>query len=273
MEQHEQLRGLLDGERLTSIGGALIPIPAAPAPAVGAFGALVTLLRFQPALGKEHEPQLMGRKTSRVLTASVFSGNANAAGPLVGVVQWGAGHGAQQQCEFDITSSLYQPSITATTAGGTLLSVPATSLQISARNDSNLLPRAGDTPLGNTVNVPVATAGFAIGHRSSTAQLTRTIYAVNLPTGAPFAPTNHVDIGIPAFAQRFRIFRSSALNAVQVQLLGTGGIFAIVSGPYIDAASVAPSLYTLPANAQIMRLTNNGPGNIDVLGVVFELGL
>jgi hypothetical protein len=268
MEQHEQLRGLLDGERLTSIGGALVPLPAA---AVGLAGQVFTLLRFQPDIAKKDQPQHMGRNTSRVLTASVYTLNGIGAGPLVGVVQWGAGNGAQQQFEFDISGSLLVVGQNST-GGGALLSLPATSLQISARNDSSVIPRPGDTQLGSSAVVPAATAGFAIGHRSSTAQLTRTIYGVNLPTGAPFAPTNHVDIGIPAFSQRFRIFRTSAVNAVQVQILGTDA-FAPISGPYIDAASVAPSLYTLPSNAQVLRLTNNGPGNIDVLGVVFELGL
>lgn len=256
-----------------SIGGALIDLPPAPAAAVNAFGPIKTLLRFQPDLAQEGRPQHLGRSTSHVLTASCYTLGGAGAGPVVGIAQWGAGNGAQQSVEFDITNSLPTPTVSNSAFGGSVLSVPGTSLQISARNDSNVIPRAGDTALGNTVNNPKASAGFGIGHRAGTAQLTRTIYAVNLPTGAQFVPGNHVDIGIPAFSQRFRMFRSSALNAVQVEFLGTGGIFAVTSGPYIDAASVAPSLYTIPANTLLLRITNNGPGNIDVLGVLFELGL
>jgi hypothetical protein len=270
---HEQLKGLLDGERLTSIGGALVPLPPAPAAGVNAFGALQTILRFQPELGLPGAPQHMGRSTSRVLTASCYTLNGAGAGPIVGVATWGAGNGAQQSIEFDISTSIPTPAIINSSFGGAVLSVPATSLQIQARNDSNVLPRVGDAPLGNTTNTPSATAGFAIGHRNGTSQLTRTIYAVNALLGGPLANGANVVVGVPAFAQRFRMFRSSALNAIQVQMLATGGILSVVSGPYIDAASVPPSLYTLPANTQAIKITNNGPGTIDVLGVVFELGI
>lgn len=273
MHEHEPLRGLLDGERLTSIGGPLVPLPPAAVAGANGFGPLATILRFQPDISQHDKPQQMGRSTSRVLTVSCYTLGGAEAGPIVGVATWGAGNGTQQSVEFDISNSLPSPATTNSAYGGAVLSVPATSLQIQARNDSNLIPRNGDAPLGNTVNNPSVTAGFAIGHRNGTVQLTRTIFSVNALLGGPLAVAGAVLVGVPAFAQRFRMFRSSALNAVQVEMLGTGGILSVISGPYIDAASVPPSLYTLPANTQIIRITNNGPGTIDVLGTVFELGI
>lgn len=267
-DMHELMRDVGPGK----VGGPLMPIPPAAVAAIAprGRGGGVTLQQFAPPVTTDNGAHLT--RPAEMITASIFAAGGPGSGPLVGVAKWGSGNGVQQQIEFDVQIGFPEPAVIANTFGGAILSVPCTSLELVVRNDANLLPRAGDQPLGSTVNTPSATASLALGTRASTAALTRTIYAVNLPAGG-FAAAATVDVGVPAFAQRFRMFRSSANNAVQVTFLSTAGVFAPSSGPYTDLANVAPALYTIPANTSFLRLTNAGPGVLDVLGVVFELGL
>jgi hypothetical protein len=285
MHEHPRLPGLLDLANTGAIGGPLffLPLAAAPAVAPAGFGGTRALVKFNPGdLTDPTQPQKVQR-VPRVLTASIYGTGSSGMGPLVGVARWGSGNGAQQEIEFDIPLALFNASVSNLGAGGALLAVPATSLEIFARNDGNLTPRAGDDPIGGGAAPPVqqvppagtiggfpnATAGFAIGHKQGNARLTRTIWAVNGNGGLLAA--GHIDVPVPAWAQTVRVLRSDAGNTISVTLFSMG--LLAEGGPWNEAANAAPTVYSLPSSTGIIRVTNTGAGAINVVQLLFELGL
>lgn len=270
------------------VGGPAKPLPAASAAADGVLGQgpLVTLLQFQPDIteyAQSADPshaklaRLLTR-SPRVLTASVFAQGGT--GPLIGVAQWGSGNGAQQSAEFDLPTAgfggslLLSPNTLVDAQGGVILSVPATSLNIVARNDANLIPPGGAQALGAAppfVALPQATASIGIGQRGNRQPLTRTTFAVFDPAGAGLAPAGTVLIFVPPWSKRGTIFLRSAAQtatATIVDILNNN-----IAGPYTTVASTAPVPFDIPPTAGRILLTNTGAGAINVLGVVFELGL
>lgn len=281
---HTQLPGLMDGVNATLVGGPSAQLPAAAVAAEGSRGQgqVISLVKFSSDTADKKDQLKLGR-VPLVLTASI-AGNGGT-GPLVGIARWGSGNGTQQEMEFDIQQGF--PLVTTPgvalrgrAAGGTLFSVPATSLEIAARNDANFLPSGplGATPvsapLGTVADgVPSATASLAIGNRAGGKALTRTLYALYAPAGPGMIPGagGELLIAVPAFAKRFRVFRNSAANSISIVTVNNS--FTDIDGPYNEAANTTPQTYELPGAASSIRIRNTGGTNILVLGAVFELGL
>jgi hypothetical protein len=275
---HETLPGLLDSINATHVGGPLFGLnPASGAPSLNAFGPLTSLVKLGPDVAHHANPLKLGR-VPLVMTASVYA--AGGTGPVVGVARWGAGNGAQQQMEFDVQQGFPQftvPNVTnAATQGGTLFSLPGTSFEIAARNDANLLVNAGGLPLGLVAGaaIPQASASLGTGNRGAAKALTRTMYCIYSP-GAPgggLAAAASVQIAVPAFAKRFRVFRFDASASIQVSL--TDGTNSLSDGPYNEAANAPPATYELPGwvNSVVVKNTS-GALVLQVVGCVFELGL
>jgi hypothetical protein len=274
---HEQLPGLLDGVNATLVGGPSVALaPAAGAPSLNAFGAIASLVKFNVDIAHHTHHLKLGR-VPLVLTASTFVQQGT--GPVVGVCRFGSGNGSQQSFEFDVQQGFplfTVPNITnSATAGGSLFSLPCTSIEINARNDANLLANAGGDPLGLVAGaaVPLASASIGIGNRGSSKPLTRTVYGIYAPAsvGGRLAPAGIVQVSVPAFAKRFRTFRTDATQPISVALTdGTGTPF---DGPYNEAANAPPATYDLPASCSSVVITNTGAAALKVVGCVFELGL
>jgi hypothetical protein len=276
---HETLPGLLDGQNKGYVGSPFRPLALANLPGVGAkgFGPIQTLINMSP--DTDHgphgakDPMKLGR-VPRVVTATIYGIGGAAQGPLVGIAQWGSGNGAQQRIEFDIPL-VTDSTTTDQAAGGACLSVPCTALTIQARNDGNLLPRAGDSPIGSifapvsSANSPAATCSVALGHKPSTSSLTRTIWAVN--GGAGLAGAGSVLVSVPAWAQRFRVLRFDAGNTIQVTTATLGS--QTLSGPINEAANAPPSVYAVPSGAATVQITNTGAAPLTFVAILFELGL
>jgi len=277
MEQHEHiLAGLLDGVNASDVGGPSRLLPAAPAAAVGSagYGQLTTLFRFNPDVQKHGKPSHLGR-VPEILTASV--NGYGGTGPLVGVARWGSGNGSQQVCEFDIQLGFpfflgSNPGGNAAT-GGVLFTVVGTSLQVDARNDANLIPNVGigNAALGNAaIGPPLATGSMAKGPRAGGAALTRTIVGTYAPGGPGLAPTTSVNMQVPAFAKKATIFRSNAVEPVQVSFTDLQG--TQLDGPYNLAANAPSPTFVLQPNMLFVSVANTGGAALQVVGVVFELG-
>lgn len=251
-------------------------VPAAGAPSLNAFGAISSLVKFNVDTSKHGRPQHLGR-VPLVLTSSAFVQGGT--GPVVGVCRFGSGNGSQQVFEFDIQQGFplfTVPNITnAATSGGSLFSLPCTSIEINARNDANLMVNAGGDPLGLVAGaaVPIATASIGIGNRGSSKPLTRTSYGIYAPAsvGGRLAAGSIVQISVPAFAKRFRVFRTDATQPIQVSL--TDGTATTFDGPYNEAANAPPATYDLPASTSSVVVKNTGAGTLSVVGCIFELGL
>ena len=276
MDEHKQLAGLLDGVNATSVGGPSRVLPPSPVAAVGTAGQgqVTTLFRFNPDVAAHAKPLHLGR-VPEILTASVQG--MGGTGPLVGIATWGSGNGSQQTCEFDIQLGFpfpfgNNPGIRAA-QGGVLFSVLGTSFQLDARNDANVIPAAGlgNVAIGNAAIGPMlATASMAKGNRAGGTQLTRTLLGTYAPSGG-LPATNIVAVPVPAFAKRFTVFRSPADESIQIAT--TDLQFTQVDGPYnVAANAVAPTLVLQP-NMFSVAITNTGGAPLNVVGVVFELGL
>ena len=191
---------------MTLIGGPSRALPPAAAAAEGAAGqgAWTTLVKLPGDVAHRGDPQKIER-VPLILTASVFAQVGT--GPVVGRAMFGAGNGTQQIVEFDVQigAPLAQtPGITsAANTGGSILSVPATSLQVDVRNDANLIvsgPLTGgplSLKLGDTSQgTPLVTGSMGQGPRSGSSQLTRTIYIRNQAVAGVPAGTS-VQVPVP----------------------------------------------------------------------------
>jgi hypothetical protein len=157
--------------------------------------------------------------------------------------------------------------------GGIMLAVPASALEIAARNDANMRPRAGDATLGNpALGTPQAQASIAVGSRNST-PLTRTVYGAYDPAGG-LAAAGSVQFGIPAFARTMRAFRSAtgagvAAVAMLVEIQDVRG--NTIYGPIAVAAGAEAPELMIPATAGLVTLTNTGAVAAIAAGAVFTL--
>lgn len=283
MDQHTP-RGLLDGLNMTLIGGPSRQLPAAPAAAEGAAGqgAWTTLVKLPGDVGHAKDPQKIER-VPLILTAAVYAQQGT--GPVVGRALFGAGNGTQQIVEFDVQIGFAlaaTPGITgASSAGGSLLSVPATSLQVDVRNDANLIvsgPKTGgalSVKLGDTSQgTPLVTGSMGQGPRAGSSQLIRTVYVRN--QAANGVPQNtSVQVPVPAFAQRFRVFRLvegvTVVPSINVSITDVG--FVPMDGPYTEAAGAPPATYRLPGGAAVVVIKNNDATALKTVGCIFELAI
>lgn len=212
-----------------------------------------------------------------MLTAVVFAKckdfvNAPAFGPVVGRAQWASGNSGPSEMFFDV------PFPATALEGGALISVPADVLEITTRNDANLIPpAAGSVALGNGGLNPVsAFASVAEGSRGGASRLTLTVWAGFrlVGTGMPVALTF---VDVPPFAKSFVIFRGSPsgtpAEAVTVEIETAAGVFLPVDGPYTVAAGVPSPEFPLISNATKLQLLTVGGNTLVSLGVVFNLQL
>lgn len=273
---NERLPGLLDGVNQSYVGGPFRVVPPATLPAVSLAGrgALVSLIKMQSDIAGKQDHLKLGR-VPIVLTASVFG--ASGSGPLVGIALFGSGNGSQQQFEFDIqagvpeATSTPSPSGPTLSLGGQLFSLPCTSLEINARNDANVRLAAGQDTLGDTsAGASSATASIGIGNRAGVGGgLTRTIYGYK-SVAVPLIGV--ATIAVPAFAKRFRVFRTINPTASAITVGIQDAAFVTIDGAYSEAAGAVPATYQLPGAAATVTVTVAAPG-ASCVGCVFELGL
>jgi hypothetical protein len=286
-EHHENQPGLFDGINATTVGGPFVQVPPAFAIAVGLAGQgrPVSLFKFNPEIGHKsvshhgHEQvnSLKLGKEPQILTASIAMEGANGSvqpptGPLVGIVRYGVGNGAQQVVEFDIQMGFPLFTVPAPIgqvqpSGGAMLTVPCTSLELLARNDANMILFGGTVPLGlQNSTPPQVTGSLARGQRTSTAQLTRTLYGVYQPGGAPVA-AGTIIIPVAARAVSFRIFRVT-VGAITVNILDQCNNF--VDGFVVAATDPCPEIL-LPGWCSNLAVVTTG--NTTVMGAIYRLAL
>jgi hypothetical protein len=242
----------------------IIPAGAA-AVAPNGFGANASLLQFR---GSDNDPQMI---TASIMAQGMLVGGATGSGPMTGILSWGSGNGQNQSVEFDIgckgtfNGRVFSP------IGGTMISVPASRIDLQVRNDSNLLAQNGTgTSIGGNVIGVNVTAALAVGTKISNTRAARTIWLFNDPGAAQFTPTNQVICNIPPFATSFVVMRDSANQSISFELLGTSNQY---DGPYNVAANVRCPETPISGWIDGIRITNTGSVGIERLSVLFFLSL
>lgn len=268
--------GLLYGVASAKVGGPALELTPAAAAAAGVtgLGKPMVLMTFNAEKNGQDEIE-----DPRVITVAVCAVNPQGnsiGGPVVGIIEWGVGNSAQFSAEFDVPvqSGLSGASLDNLLNGsGILLSVPADFVRVSARNDANLIPRAGgvggELPIGDAGLVTRATAAMAVGSRGGNAKVPLTRYAVLNSGAAPLAAGASVVLAVPPFARSVQVFRSSANNGVGVSQTGT----VALDGPINFAVNAPTTPVPIVAGASTVTLTNNGPGTLTALGAIWEIGL
>jgi hypothetical protein len=261
----DDMSNLFRGVDQGKIGGSQeVPAAGALAIAPNGLGLEKGIVTFRSAEGDD-DPQL--------ITATLFARFRDAfTGPLVGIAEWGSGDGATQRVEFDLPI-VGVPSGNSQSASGVSLSVPATSLQIKARNDAALLVRASDNPLGDggLGTVAIITASLAAGNRAGSGRLTRTMYNRKAPAASGLAPAASVLIPLSPFATSFQIFRASAAQTISFAPADFGG--TAIDGPYNVAANAKAPEMPIPQGTVWILVTNTGAAEILTLGVQYFLFL
>jgi len=244
---------LFKGADPSTIGNSAQNVIAAANAAVApnGYGQEKTVVKFIPAANggwRTDDQNLQQEDDPLILTASLYAipipSNADPGGPIVGIALFGSGSGNTQVAEFDIPVIRSDgPLLISATqpqpfTGGVQISVPATSLEIRARNDANLIPLNSFTstiganealdPAGSAVPI-VVTGSIARGLKPTYARATRTVWLVKLPDGgATFSPGKAAIGFIPPFATSLRVARSTGVNfpsvapgQITVHLLGS----------------------------------------------------
>ena len=264
---------ILDGVPAGSVGGPIAAVPAAATAAIGQAGQgpWVRLL-YAKALNQD---QQVITESPRILTASVTGfvrGASNQGGPLVARASWGSGNSGPQQVDFDVqATSTASESGQQTSGGGSIISVPGDYLQIDIRNDGNVIPRnaVGETNLGLLGEV-FATAHFAQGPRASAVPMFRTRFGA-FNVGAGVVAAGAVTVLVPPFARRFTVFRNPAGAAgISIQ---QNGLVLPMDGPIAVAAGAPCPTFDILQSTGSITITNTGAGALQVIGVIFELGI
>lgn len=279
---------LFKGVGTSNFGNSATVSPAqAPGQAPDGFGLQKTVVKFP---GSARIDNVAQEADPAVVTASVYAtptpdGNLQAGGPITGIALWGTGDGGIQTAEFDIpvitgaSPAVFPP--TSPFSGGTLISVPATSLEIRARNDQNLIPppigAVVSQPIGNTSGGDViVTASIGKGTKSSFFRATRTIWAANGLAGVGLAPTDSSIIIIPPFAASFRVMRSNTTVATPAGAFSValGTTTRLISdGFYTVAAGTLSPEIILSGQETIVVIENTGAQTFDQLAVIFYLAI
>ena len=196
---------------------AIPPTPAGPG--VGNIGQPVRLVNLS---GDTTDAEIVSVGLSSIDPQDPATGTVFHAGPLVGIVEFGNA-GGNSRIEFDVQAQDPFPLLKQASAqGGAMVNVPTSSIQAYLRNDANLIPGAGDDPIG-VDGINATGSGWAAYGRTGGA-LTRTIYWFNRIAGLAGAVTRPCQI--PPFARTFQVFARTALpNAavVTVDLVDGGG--------------------------------------------------
>lgn len=254
---------LTTGERVEqgNLGGTNGPVVGS-ATASGAVGAETQLIQFS---GDEDDPQ--------VLTISIAAlGQTALRGPFTALIDFASGHGDQQRIEVDIpTNQVNTSNLTPYVFGGGLVvSVVASSVRVSIRNDASYAPSA-DGALNPVSAAGVQfTASIGTGGHPSSSPANRTIWGQWTTIGAGIGPAGVADVAIPVFARTFRVCRFDAAQTVTVSQLDAQGI--VCDGPYNIAANDPGPKFEIVQTAEKVRITNTGAGVIKRAGCVFQLG-
>jgi hypothetical protein len=293
---------LFNGADASTIGNTATAVPAqAPGVAPSGWGPQVTVVKFQPGLGAISRGGLVDKMEGdpHVVSVSIYATPVTPGtlpiGPITGIALWATGAGSTQIAEFDIPVATDQnPAVVppiGPKGGGTLISVVATSLEIRARNDANLVPQSQgvgqiNNPLGNpgSLVLPVAnnalvTASLGAGVKSNDLRTTKTVWLINSSGGAGFAANSgSIFAPIPPFAASFRVLRGSQFepgatvaSAIQVALADRSG--GVVDGFYNVGAGVVCPEIPLSGQAAGVLVTNNGAFMLDTVAVIFYLAV
>lgn len=234
-----------------------------------------------------------------------LTGSGFPEGPLVGIVEFGAGAG-RAIIEFDIPGPttapgnliFYSPFPSSTSTNtltvapvtnGVLLSLPASSMRVFVRNDAlapYLINAALNNPSNNTLNNRNLLPGIVrvhatYGTRPMLSRLTRT-YPICSNGGLytnPILAGEGMRIGIPPYAKRVSFPRTGGLSLpnimpplnVQFVNLALPGGFPF-RGTITIPAGQDGDLPVFPYESAI-DFVNPGPDSIDDMVVVFELGI
>jgi hypothetical protein len=237
------------------------------------------------------------------------SSNLIVEGPLVGIVEFGAGAGLSN-FEFDIPAPVIFPGKVQQDANskdlfisrknnGVLLTLPASSMRVFVRNDGSapylidlstsptsinrfyVIAAGPHTPNLNP-QPAIVRVHATYGRRPFQSSLTRSYPICHSDNGGPtggFTPGTVMFIGIPAYAKRVLFPRSplttTTLQVVtfQGQITGGGATTNASTGNFtIPAGSLGP--VELSPLDTFIRITNpaNAPNIMD-MSVVFELGI
>lgn len=197
-------------------------------------------------------------------------------GPLVGIVEFGNGS-ALNRVEVDIQQGNWLSTILPgppygngfpLPSGGTMLSVPAGSLRVFARNDGGYQPLGDGNPIGNTTNTAKVTAHAAYGQKPAYEANTRSI-ALTSPTPQLAGFVNAC--GVPPFARGFTINRTF-VNTTSLTIIVQSQYGDTISGPIIVPAGVVCPFIPLSGLARLISVTNDGPASCELLAV-FNISL
>lgn len=282
-----------------TIGNSTTVFPRpSPAQGLAGLGEEKTVVKFQPSAqglrstDRQQDALQEQEGDPSVLTVSIYATPQNGsvfAGPVTGIALWGTGSGMTNVAEFDIPVMTQRGPVTVPAItppeGGVQLSVPATSLEIRARDDANFVPPPIIGPnnaigtIGSSApgREPVlVTASIAVGVRPPHSRLTRTIWMVSTVLAANgLTQNNSGTINIPPYASSFRVMRnangSSSAASINVQIGSNSQIGN--DGGYNVAAGVLSPEFPLSGQEGTVTITNTDANTILSLAVVFYLNL
>jgi len=213
------------------------------------------------------------------------------AGPLVGLVEFGAG-GGRANAEFDIPTPTFGPggifnaapsdqvfTPSSLLSNAIMLTLPASSIRVFVRNDSRVFPTndplglvATSVPIGASSDPAKIRVHAAYGNGPVTSRLQRTYVLINSETFVLTAAA----CGIPPFARRVRFYRSDLTIPLDVSIRSQG-LSASLAGltrlrsTYTIPAGVDGSLELMPQDTSI-SVTPAAPG-VTFLAAVFDVEL
>lgn len=208
------------------------------------------------------------------------SGPAINTGPIVGVVEFGVG-GAFSRIEFNLPLAYTWAQNGDIIAGsgsqqgnsGVILTVPASSVRVMARNESRLPPIFGSGTIGPSSLTLNGEFEAFIAQGTGDKQcgsLERCIIVVSANSD-PLPVNGAAAFGIPRYAKAVRFFREPlATTALLVDLIGDLTGCAINN---IPVAAGAIGYIEIPPTYSVIQVTNNGPDPIVGLNAAFVLSL
>ena len=289
---------LFSGADPSTIGNSCPPLLPAPKAAQGApgLGQPRTVVKFQPSgIGGYRTSNVTEKQEgdTRVLTVGIYAtpnpSNSNG-GPITGIALFGSGASGTIQVEFDIPVVTGNedtfPSSFPPFSGGVQISVPATSVEIRARNDASFIPPqtqtapAQTTAIGLASQTPITvTAAIAAGTKPTYARAFRTVWLSFTP-GAPFfAPGNVAACLIPPFATSVRVVRAAtgALPAInppgEITVMLANSVGTSLDTVVVPVGTSCPEI-PISGQAGTLFVRNTDAAISDVaVAAVFTLGI
>lgn len=277
--------------------GGVAPAETPGAIAPEGYGEPESVVKFPSATNDWPTPNTKHSSDPSIITASIQAApdGVPTAGPLTGIALWGSGGSQIQIAEFDIpitTNPIFTLDDTRFLPfGGTLISVPGTSLEVRARNDANLIPPPSNGgnilsgPIGNggdaTTALANVTASICAGTKDSFARATKTVWgffddAADI-LGRGLQPNDSVTMLIPPFATAVRVARSAGTPptpapTVTVEI-GMRNLTHSVDGPYTFATGVICDELILTGQAGLITVTNTSAVRIAAVLAIFTLAI